>query len=100
MNKNNWFVVILAFLLGVTVALAVFKKMNSRVAGIAASENGKLAEVLSYIDKYYLDTVNRDLLLEGAIQGMLSSLDPHSTYATATANKEFMEDINDKVSCK
>ncbi|MBQ7550292.1 MAG: hypothetical protein IJT04_02035, partial [Bacteroidales bacterium] len=37
MNKNNWFVVILAFLLGVTVALAVFKKMNSRVAGIAAS---------------------------------------------------------------
>lgn len=94
MNKNNWFVVILAFLLGVTVAFAVFKKMNSRVAGIAASENGKLAEVLSYIDKYYLDTVNRDLLLEGAIQGMLSSLDPHSTYATATANKEFMEDIN------
>lgn len=94
MNKNNWFVVILAFLLGVTVSLAVFKKMSSRAVGFATMENGKLTEVLSYIDKYYLDTVNRDALLESAIQGMLSSLDPHSTYATATQNKEFMEDIN------
>lgn len=92
MNKNSWFLIFFAFLLGVTVSLAIFKKLQTR--SISSSDNAKLTEVLSYIDRYYLDTVNQEALFEGAINGMLASLDPHSTYASATSNKEFMESMN------
>lgn len=40
----------------------------------------KLDEVLSYITRAYVDTVNVDNLVERAIPSILSGLDPHSTY--------------------
>lgn len=54
----------------------------------------KFNEVLSYIDKYYLDSVNEKELFDGAIVGMLKTLDPHSAYATAEENKQLMESLN------
>lgn len=40
--------------------------------------------VLERIRQEYVDTVTNDQLLEGSFQGLLSSLDPHSTYLTQT----------------
>lgn len=92
MERHNWLVVVIAFLLGVIVSLAIFKRMQANA--LKSTHSDKFSEVLSYIDKYYLDTVNYETLLEGAINGMLETLDPHSVYATASSNKEFMEDMN------
>jgi carboxyl-terminal processing protease len=44
--------------------------------------------VLEHIKKYYVNTVTDQTLLENAIRGMLSGLDPHSTYLDA---EEFSE---------
>ena len=40
-------------------------------------------EVLDMVQKNYVEDVDSKTLLEGAINGMMKSLDPHSTYMTA-----------------
>jgi carboxyl-terminal processing protease len=42
----------------------------------------KFGKVLEWIDKYYVDSVNQELMVEHAITGMLKDLDPHSSYLT------------------
>lgn len=44
----------------------------------------KLWQVLSVIDKVYVDTPNRDLLVSDAINGLLAGLDPYSSYIPAS----------------
>jgi len=41
------------------------------------------ANVLSILQENYIDEINADNTIEGAISGMLLSLDPHSSYLTA-----------------
>ncbi len=40
----------------------------------------KIKDVLSYLDKYYVDTVDTEKLTEEAIRQMLQELDPHTSY--------------------
>lgn len=40
----------------------------------------KFREILTYIDRDYVDTVDTDKLVENALGEMLSELDPHSSY--------------------
>ncbi len=42
----------------------------------------KFGKVLEWIDKYYVDSVNEELLVEHAIAELLKELDPHSSYLT------------------
>ena len=57
--------------------------------GRAALDNGpysvldQLARVLVLIENEYVDPVDRDRLLNGAIKGMVAELDPHSAYLPA-----------------
>ncbi|MDD4395394.1 MAG: S41 family peptidase, partial [Bacteroidales bacterium] len=57
-------------------------------------EMQKLNEIIGYIDNYYLDTVQKDLLYQDAINGMLQALDPHSVYINAEENKQLSESLN------
>ncbi|MDD5170869.1 MAG: S41 family peptidase [Syntrophales bacterium] len=45
-------------------------------------------EVMSIIEKNYVEPVSSDTLLKGAINGMVKSLDPHSSYMTAEMYKD------------
>ena len=45
-------------------------------------------EVLDMVQKNYVEEVDSKKLLEGAINGMMKSLDPHSTYMTAEMYKD------------
>lgn len=46
------------------------------------------SEVLDIIDKNYVEPVNAKDLLRGAINGMIKTLDPHSSFMTAEMYKE------------
>ncbi|HSE60249.1 MAG TPA: S41 family peptidase [Nitrospiraceae bacterium] len=46
------------------------------------------SEVLSQVQKHYVDETKIKDLVQGAIRGMLSTLDPHSAYMTAEMYKE------------
>jgi carboxyl-terminal processing protease len=48
--------------------------------------------ILSIIQKNYVDEVPTKQLIEGAINGMLASLDPHSAYLTPDLYKELQVD--------
>jgi carboxyl-terminal processing protease len=50
------------------------------------------ANVLTMVQKNYVDDVSTDQLIDGAINGMLSSLDPHSAYLTPDLYKELQVD--------
>lgn len=49
-------------------------------------------EVMSMVKKYYVEEVKTKDLVDGAIKGMLNSLDPHSSYMTPEGFKEMQVD--------
>ena len=70
-------------------------------AGLAKSSNSKtykklevLAKVLSYVETNYIETVNTEKLIDNAIKGLLSELDPHTVYLPPTRSKEIKEDTS------
>ncbi len=78
-----FFVTVLAAVLAIAVA--------STRLGMAAGKYEELAvfnNVLSIVEKNYVEAVDDKKLIEGAINGMLSSLDPHSNYLDPDTFKE------------
>jgi carboxyl-terminal processing protease len=81
-----------------TVILFVFLTLlilgpygDSRVSAIDRSTYKSLktfSEVLDMVDKNYVEPVETDKLMRGAINGMIKSLDPHSSFMTAEMYKE------------
>lgn len=56
-------------------------------------ENLKIfTEVISLVQKNYVEEVNPKELVKGAINGMLNSLDPHSSFMTPEVYKEMQVD--------
>ncbi|MCX7862094.1 MAG: S41 family peptidase [Bacteroidales bacterium] len=53
--------------------------------------NNKLQMLLYYIEQEYVDSLNKDSLIEKAINSLLQNLDPHSVYIPA----EEFNDMND-----
>lgn len=93
-NKHNTWILILylliAFLLGVSVAINF---LPSKKISPANSQLYKLNEVMNYIDKYYVDSVNVDSIYDSAINALLQGLDPHSAYSTPEQNQAMMESL-------
>jgi len=58
------------------------------------SKEAKIQRLLDYINDDYVDAVNTDSLLDGAINEMLSKLDPHSVYIPASKRKSIQESMN------
>lgn len=57
----------------------------AQVEGRAAPEFGKLLAVYQRIKASYVEPVEDDVLIKGAIDGMLAALDPHSSYLDGQA---------------
>ncbi len=89
---NNFLLYILIFFAGVFLSFYFFnKKLN---IGMFVPSGSKIDEVFHYIDALYVDSVDREELTEIAIEEMLTSLDPHSSYANAEQNKMLEESMN------
>lgn len=52
--------------------------------------------IIEILDKQYVDNVDEHELIQGAIQGMLTSLDPHTVYLPAELYKDFQSDTTGK----
>jgi len=53
----------------------------------------KFVDVLNLTQKYYVEDVNTDKLVESAINGMLNELDPHSVYIPAKQMQSVEEEF-------
>jgi len=84
-------VLITGLTLGVTLAIGHgvwAERENADIAPLPLNELRSLAEVFGRIKQDYVEPVGDKTLIDNAIRGMLSGLDPHSTYLDKEAYKD------------
>lgn len=81
-----------AFLIGLLVGRGLEAKVLAG-AGAEPFEDLKIfTEVLTAVQKHYVEPVNSKELVQGAIRGMLNTLDPHSAFMLPEVYKEVQVD--------
>lgn len=80
----------------ILIAVAIF--FGTQIDNVFSGDNiyfqlNKFKDVLSLTEKYYVDDVDTKLLVEGAVSGLLSKLDPHSVYIPASQLKRVEEEF-------
>ena len=81
MNKNNlpiYFSIAVVF--GILIGTFFSNGSSTNFIGKSSSSEKKIKRLIDYIQSDYVDNVNTDELLDGAITEMLGKLDPHSVY--------------------
>ena len=79
--------IVLCSAVGFVLTHAVFADMRNS----AQKQVNKLEDISRLVDRHYVEDINWDDAMEGAINGMLEKLDPHSVYIPAEkvkGNKE------------
>ncbi len=66
---------------GILIGVYLVPKPQNTVG--KSSSNSKIETIIDYAVKNYVDTVNPEVMLSDAINGMLQKLDPHSVYISA-----------------
>jgi len=91
-NARNLLILMFGLFLGVVLALgqSVFADKNASQAydGIPLEDIRTLSEVFGKIKENYVEKIEDKTLLTNAIRGMLSGLDPHSTFLDIEEFKE------------
>ncbi len=89
LNRRGILTLLLGILLGVSVSLthAVLADRNGG-QGIPLKEIQEFTEILERVKRDYVEEVDDSELMEHAIRGMLSGLDPHSSYLDAEQFRE------------
>lgn len=86
-NRNSKFYILLPMLLAIALAIGILTgatMLDSNSGSKSLSSNyAKLREILTYIERDYVDPVDPNELVETAINNMLEQLDPHSVYIPA-----------------
>ncbi len=88
-NISGKWPVLVIIILGIFVIFGPYSdsKVSTRSKNIY-KEIKTFNEVLDMVQKNYVDEVDSTVLIQGAINGMIKSLDPHSAYMTADVYKE------------
>lgn len=86
---------VLGVALGISVAAGpgVLAKPETELEGLPLEQLRHFAEVYARIKNDYVETISDETLLQGAIRGMLSSLDPHSAYLSPQDSSGMRERI-------
>lgn len=72
--------------------VAVFPQPSFALSDKIYDELSRFSKIIEIVDKYYVDEVDDRKAIIGAIQGMLSSLDPHTVYLSKQTYKDFKSD--------
>jgi carboxyl-terminal processing protease len=86
---------VLVLVLGMALGFFLSNRWVPNVAAIGRQDYESLeafSNILSIVKKNYVEDVDTKNLVNGAINGMLSSLDPHSAYLTPDLYKDLQSD--------
>lgn len=95
-TKNTRQQIIIPFVLclGLAGGFYIGTSLNTKKASSeVAKDVQKLRDVLTLIDKEYVDEVKTDKLVDESIQHLLAKLDPHSVYIPASDRIQANEDL-------
>jgi carboxyl-terminal processing protease len=90
-NMRNFLILTIGLVFGITLAIGhgvLAQKSESAQSTLPLDELRTFTDVFTKIKRDYVEPVDDRTLLESAIRGMLSGLDPHSTYLDEEAYKE------------
>ncbi|RLD24828.1 MAG: peptidase S41 [Bacteroidetes bacterium] len=94
--RNPFYPIIIALLAIIAVfSWGIFQRLSDNPTVLnrlnPKSSANKLSQLVNYIDEYYVDTIQKEHLVDQTIQKVLQDLDPHSYYIT----KEEMRRMNE-----
>ena len=89
-KKQNYLLLVTGLVLGVLVSIGhgVLAERESAQASLPVEELRTFSDVFGRIKNDYVESVEDKELLENAIRGMLTGLDPHSSYLDVEQFKE------------
>jgi len=87
-------VLILGMLIGIKLQKEVPLVPGSDRKPLTEAHPGKIEELLKYIEARYVDEVDREELVQKAIDNILAQLDPHSTYIPSDQLKRINEQLD------
>ena len=95
-----WFPLLLAVVLVGGILIGMRMQSNTPSVVVEANDlsiqtpgQGKIEEIIRYIEAKYVDDVDREALMEEVIDEMLAKLDPHSNYITKTELQQVNEQL-------
>lgn len=95
MNKKFIFIAILFILTGALIGgfVGKFPVTSKTIAEVSKEQiSVDYKEALDLIDTNYVDQINHEKVTESSVQGMLWTLDPHSSFFTREAFRKLYED--------
>src|SRR5208282_4339540 len=82
-KRNRWAITLAIFMIASFLGLgSVAVRRAQALSNDTYQELDTFANVLAIVQKNYVEPVTTKRLIDGAITGMLASLDPHSAYLT------------------
>lgn len=100
-KKNKLFLVLLPLIFAVLVCIGILIGMKLARSGEGDASlfnhyvdpSDKVNQVLDYVEKEYVDSVNKEQLVDETIDEMLHNLDPHSNYIPASDFEEVSQQM-------
>lgn len=86
----------LIFALVLCLGIFIGSRLNFAQRGILTAEapgGHKINQLLNYIEDQYVDTIDRNQLMDKVLNELLQNLDPHSAYIPASDLKEMNESL-------
>ncbi|MBN2521522.1 MAG: PDZ domain-containing protein [Bacteroidales bacterium] len=83
----------IALIAGILIGINLNKKNPNDRIFIYPRNDNKLINLFNYVEEEYVDTVNKNELIEKTIPLILEQLDPHSVYIPASELKEINEPL-------
>lgn len=87
--------VAIAICIGIFIGANMTSNPKSNTEGLVKSLQ-KFRQILTYVENDYVDEVNTDELVEGAIANVLKELDPHSVYIPPKDLEYVQSDLDGK----
>jgi carboxyl-terminal processing protease len=77
--------------LAAAIGISGCQSMAATDGPLAAADLGLLEDAMHQVERSYVAPVKSDQLVDGALKGMLSKLDPHSDYMTEREYRELVQ---------
>jgi carboxyl-terminal processing protease len=79
---------LITFLWIITITASAANTVDTTATGVPSADIQKLLNAIAVIKRYYVSPINDNELIDNAIRGMMSGLDPHSAYLGAQDLKD------------
>ena len=81
----------LGFLFALVLFLPTLNAKNQNIYRVFRTKIKVLEQIISYVNHFYFDKIDFDKIMDGAFQGLMEELDPHSTYIPAKEQENISE---------